>query len=130
VADTRADYSLCGMQDSGYIATAITAASGWSVQAQGLRRVGNLALVHLSVTRTGSAVTVPADGNVANEQVATLPVGFRPVNTYQPLSSSSTGRVTSGAANTDGTVTLAATTPGSNIETGDTISLDGVLFVA
>jgi hypothetical protein len=116
--------------DSGYLTSGITAATGWSIQAQGYRRIGKLMLLHLSATRTGAAITVGTDGDVTNTQVATLPVNYRPVNTYQPLSSSSTGRVTSGYAETGGAVYLASTTPGANIATGDTISLDGFLFVA
>jgi hypothetical protein len=64
------------ISDSGWLTSGITAATGWSITAQSYRRLNGYVCGTLNVTRTGAAISVPATGNIANTDLATLPSGY------------------------------------------------------
>jgi hypothetical protein len=132
VAAAQADIDALqtATEDTGWIAssTGITATTGWSLSMAKYRRIGKVVSIYVQFKRTGAAVTVNADGNIANIQVGTLPAGITP-SSYQSIHSGSTGRVCTGNVSNDAGIYLAAIVPGSNIDTNDEISLGGTYFL-
>lgn len=115
--------------DSGWLTSGITAASGWTVDSQRYRRVGDIIHVYFTFTRTGSAITVPTNGNISNTAIATLPAGFRPVTYGQPLVTGPAGPLVACYANTSGQVDLAAVAPGTDLSTsGQQLSTGGIIL--
>jgi hypothetical protein len=96
-----------GEQASG--TSGITAATGWSVASQTWSRKNGMA---------------PANGNLSNVQVGTLPVGLRPVSKIA-ASSGETGVLSTWVVNTTGTIHIAATTPSQVINTSEQVSVGG-----
>jgi len=103
-------------------------ASGWAFVGGGVtwyRSVGNgLMHMYVEMTRTGAALTVPANGDIGNVLLATAPATILPMDSV-PLHSGSGGRVATGFLGADGGLVLGAVAPGSNIAMGETISLGG-----
>lgn len=57
-----------------------TSLSGWRLDSLEMRRVGNMAQVSVSATRTGGSQTFnAADGGIADQLICKVPVGWRPV---------------------------------------------------
>jgi hypothetical protein len=109
--------------DSGWLSSGITAASGWSIQAQNYRKINGIVSGNLSVTRTGSSITVPASGNIANTNLATLPSGY--YNTEQSTGQVMTlaaGPIINGYVNAEGLIILSTSGGGASIGNGDTFS--------
>lgn len=115
-----------GGYPGGWQTSGITAASGWSVTNQQYSNLGNgLARVYCVAQRTGAALAVTVTGDITNSVIANLPAGWEAA-TYVPLSSGASGRMITGGINSGGTtLTISATTPGSNIATGESIELTG-----
>lgn len=103
-----------------------TAATDWQIDQCLIARTGAMVAVNTVFTRTGAAITVPADGNIANAAVLTLTRPFhRPALNGGALSAYHTGPVCSGFVNTAGVIHLTAVAPGVTIPTGRQLSLYG-----
>lgn len=124
VTDTRADFTLCGMHDTGWMSNQLTTATGWSLQSQSVRRIGNVVYLRLFVQRTGGDITVPTNGNITNTTVATLPTWAVPT-INGALASADAGRMASAVATPAGEVSLAAVAPGGDIVNGESITIGG-----
>lgn len=104
----------------------LVAATGWSVVFAVLANAGNgMATVEATVQRTGTALTVPVNGDIGNQDLATVPDGWH-AHVSAPLSSIATGRVTNGWISNAGVLRLGSLSPGTNIATGDQLNVAGV----
>jgi hypothetical protein len=99
-----------------------TAASGFSLSAFNAWRWGPFIVGLLSVARTGADITPSSSGNIADTVCATLPAGWRPIQTWYGSCGDgiSDGEV---RFNTDGTVDIRSWTPGGLITNGNTIRI-------
>lgn len=107
----------------------VTPATGWGNGTSDylqVMRIGKTIHLRAVITRTGAAITVPADGNISNAGIAIIPPGFRPLTRPSGTNSGRDGRMAVGYVNPDGTLGLSATTPGSNIATNEAISFHGI----
>lgn len=104
----------------------LTAASGWTLLTQlGVIRSGTV-YVRLEFTRTGGTITVPANGNISNIDVATIAAGWQPDATFNVgLAAVGTGPVAVGDVNGGTTIRITAVAPGANIVNTDVLSLAG-----
>jgi hypothetical protein len=137
IADVQASVPLIdsGVQTS--VVDIITAASGWSVTSANLRRIGKIINIQFNVTRTGSAITVPASGNITNTVVGTVVEEWRPWVPHSQigLCSGRTGPMCvysiSGTTDGNGDVTLCAIEAATGtIATNDALSCGGTYFQA
>jgi hypothetical protein len=104
------------------ISAGATAASGYSVTQFNARRVGGVCSFTVEVTRTGTAISVPAGGNIGDQNVATIPAGWRPA--YDVEGSASDGYGDGGVRiATNGVVTLRTWVPGGSIQSGRNIRI-------
>lgn len=103
-----------------------TLASNWTLNELSLRHAGNgMARFYALLTRTGSTLSVPGDGNLTNTDVLTLPAAWAPLET-SPLTTLSAGQGVWGyLQSTSRVVRLVAAAPGSNIASGDQLDLAG-----
>lgn len=107
-----------------------TAGVGWSLVSYQYRRVGpTLASWSVTVSRTGGAISVPADGNIPNQTLGFVTATQRPV-VGSPLTVAGTGRGAFGGIWTSGSIDLTAVAGSLNITTGDQIQLAGFGFMA
>lgn len=102
----------------------LTAASGWSIASFSWRRLSNdLAYMIVHFTRTGAAITVPANGDVANSVMGTLSAAYWPL-VFAGTTSGGVGRVAVGELSpSDGSITLGAVGGSGDIATGDTLQV-------
>jgi hypothetical protein len=119
------------VKDSGNITSGfITAASGWALSGGQIYREKNgIAMVVLSFERTGGSISVPTGGNIVNQSMGTLAVGYRPIVEASGITGP-TGPVASAYINTSGVVVLSAISGGNTIPTGFTIDINGTFIVA
>ncbi|MFJ2892487.1 hypothetical protein ACIO53_41315 [Streptomyces sp. NPDC087305] len=104
------------------ISTGATAASGYGVTAFNARRVGGVCSFTVEVTRTGTAISVPAGGNITDQNVATIPAGWRPA--YDVEGAASDGFGDGGVRiSTAGNVALRTWVPGGSIQSGRNIRI-------
>jgi len=104
----------------------VTALAGWTVTGSFSNLGNGMARVYLDATKTGSALTVTATGDIGNIGMANLPVGWES-EVATPLSTAAFGRMAMGGIGTGSRgITLAAVAPGSNIAVGEIIQLAGV----
>lgn len=114
------------MIDSGSVTNAFTAATGWSITSQTLRRIRGIVYFIVYFTRTGAAITVDSHGDMGNSPIATWDLAKYPILMQSLCSSAGTGPVGAGLCDTTGTLYLAAVGhPSVNIATSDTRSLAG-----
>ncbi|MGR4847919.1 hypothetical protein [Streptomyces sp. LARHCF252] len=75
------------------------------------------------VTRSGSTLTADAAGNLADTLAATLPVGYRPAESF--IASFDKGGTAEGTAtvDTDGTITLKTLSPTATIATSTNVTI-------
>jgi hypothetical protein len=88
-----------------------------------------MAHIYCVVAKTTAVQNVSVTGEFANVTIGNVPTAFLPMDAV-PLTSGGTGRVASGALNTDGSITLAAVAPGAGIVIGEEISLGGAYRLA
>lgn len=96
----------------------LTAATGWSVTTQQGRKKNGQAFLRYTVSRTGAAVSVPSDGDIANQLLATFAAGWVPASGIL-YPAASNALVAAGYVDSTG-VYLAAVAPGITIPTGQT----------
>jgi hypothetical protein len=109
------------------------AGSGWSVAGltTWVKADGSEMQFRITVERTGAAITVSGGGNIADELVATLAARCRGTSSYNLAVGSWGGRLAAARYRPDnGELWLTAVAPGSNIATGETFSLGGVVWLA
>lgn len=107
-----------------YTLDGYTAGTGWMLSSvQGYRR-GWLAFVYIRVTRSGSTISVPVDGNISNQNILTIDdPNFIPIRDRSTVSTAdTTGGVSSYAIDASGTVQLTAVAPGKDITAGQGLS--------
>ena len=93
------------------------AASGWEIVATEARKKAGVVWARLRVKRTGAAVSVPSDGNIVNQLVATFKAGWVPsAGMRYPAAAADTGTVISGYVEAAG-VYISAVPAGSSIPT-------------
>ena len=109
------------------ITTGAVAASGWSLTSFTANYTTTVAWFVVTVERTGGTITVGADGDIGNVNVATLPAAVRGSGSFwQALTSAQTGRLAAGVFKpTSGDVDLCAIAPGVDINNTEIISLGG-----
>jgi hypothetical protein len=110
--------------DSGWLTSGIiTAASGWSIVSYSIRKLNGIVNGVLSVTRTGSAISVPATGNITNTVVATLASDWYASGVQSGMVlTNGTGPLIGGVVSSTGGITITAATSGATIATNDTFS--------
>ncbi|UUN29423.1 hypothetical protein [Streptomyces sp. FIT100] len=98
------------------------ASTGYGVTQFAARRAGGACSFVVEVTRTGTTITSPAGGNIADQLVATIPAGWRPA--YDVEGAASDGYGDGGARiGTNGTVTLRTWSPAGTIQSGRNIRI-------
>jgi hypothetical protein len=128
IDDVTADFDAFIAADSGWIATGMSAGGGWSLTDYRYRRVNNLVFVYVHGTKTGGTISVPANGNIANADIGTLPVGYRPTYT-QGLATGSAGRAAAFSVGSDGKVSITAVAGTGDIEADEEVSASGVFIL-
>ncbi|MFB6618233.1 hypothetical protein ACIGFK_07560 [Streptomyces sp. NPDC085524] len=108
--------------------TGTVVAAGYSFVSYHARRVGGVQSFTVTVNRTGTAITVPADGSFPDSLLVTLPAGWRPVYEMELAASDGFG---SGVAylNPAGQITLRTWTGGGSIQNGRNIRVSGCFVV-
>jgi hypothetical protein len=111
-----------------------TAASGWSVSSSSARAMGKFVMFMASVTRTGAAITVSANGDMPNTTVCTFnPTGFGNGSTgfilAGPIGSGATGRTATYSMNATGVISIVSVGGTGNIATGEDLTIVGSSFM-
>lgn len=108
---------------------AVTGVSGWQITYQNLIIFGeNIGMLHLTLQKTGSALTVPSNGNIGNVTVAQFKAGYEPQGECQ-FGGGDTGRNLSAYGLSDGTIRLASMNNGYDVAVNDSISLIGTFVL-
>lgn len=114
---------------SGPFTPAYSTASGWSTYTVNLTRIGNVATLQGSVTRTGAGLAAGTDGNIANTDIFTLTdPALRPAGPTG-IDSSNTGTLNQFVIFASGLLQVVATPPSAGVGTGDTISFAGTYAI-
>lgn len=95
---------------------------GWSIGTIRLQRARDVISFTVAVTRTGSTIVAATTSDIANVQIGTLLPGWRPA-VGMPMSTTSTGPMTSGYVDTTGVFAVSAIV--SDWTTGQARSLGG-----
>ncbi len=96
---------------------AAQAATGWEIVTLEARKKAGVVWARLRVRRTGGAISVPSDGNIANQLVAKFKAGWVPsAGMRYPAAAGDTGTVISGYVEAAGAY-IAAVPAGSTIPT-------------
>lgn len=104
-----------------------SARSGWKIVGWAVDSRGYIQSLFITFERTGAAIKVPGNGNIANQKVVLLQERFRPTS-YAALSSVGTGRAANGRVASDGEVWLTSVGGSSDIPKGYRFSLAGIVF--
>lgn len=112
------------MNTLGAISPLVVAQTGWSLASGYMRQGPNgTAYVDCTFTLTGAAITVPADGNVANTLIAVLDAAWRPPDNIT-VRSNATGPLNAGHIQAStGNMYLDAIAPGASLATNATVQL-------
>jgi hypothetical protein len=113
--------------DTAWITTGVTTAqTGWTTAGGTARYYIRSGWVYalFYFTRTGGTITVPVDGDVATQNLATFDAtAYLP--TQAIVLNSGSGRLSGGVLASSGLITLTATTPGASIVNTDVVGLTG-----
>lgn len=104
-----------------------TAQSGWKIVGWAVDSRGYIQSLKVTFERTGAAIKVPGNGNIANQKIVKLQERFRPTSDFA-LSSVGTGRAANGKCDSSGMLTLTAVGGTADIPKGYQMSLAGILF--
>ena len=104
---------------------------GWALETERYRQLGAQAHFYLHFRRTGGTISVPNDGNIVNQQIATLTsnVKLPSFSISANLAGRSSGPITQGYISQEGLVMLSAVSPGRNITAGSQYELTGFYWV-
>lgn len=125
---TTLGYNIVAPNDTGWISTAsagvpISILTGWSLTSFNLRRLNGIVNGIITVSRTGAAVTVPATGNITNQDIATLSSGWYNTSSASGMVlTNAAGPLIGGYVQSNGTITISAMSSGATISTGDNFS--------
>jgi hypothetical protein len=105
--------------------------SGWSCTSIYAAVKGGLLQFNAAFERTGATITVPANGDIANVTLGTFPVSLRGgLAARLPVTAGGAGRVASGDyLPTTGELRMTAVSAGSDIATGNSLSLGGLVLL-
>lgn len=106
------------------VGTPFVAAAGWSIASNAGRKKNGLAFVRITANRTGAAITVPGDGNIADTVIATFAAGWAPVD-GMPFPATSEFVADIARIVTTG-LSIVAVAPGLTIPTGRLVSFAAV----
>lgn len=123
--------NLLDLLSSGWTHSAFTAASGWKILYQSTKLSLDTVSSFIQIERTGAAISVPSDGNVANQKIASMNATYRPATLMNSgvLSTASTGRMAVANVHYAGGVELTAVSGGGGtIAKGATFTLQGTWF--
>lgn len=96
----------------------VTAATGWTATSAYVKQGPyGTAYFDLTFTRSGAAITVPTDGNITNQLVATLNSRWNPSQGLTLVNGSTSAPLVTAILGSDGTITLAAVAPGTVLGT-------------
>jgi hypothetical protein len=93
------------------LTTGATALANWSVTYFYARRTRGMAMFNVNVTRTGADITANSTGNITDEPLCTLPIGWRPPINLEAVASDGVGHGAAVVHNT-GDITLRTWSPG------------------
>lgn len=94
--------------------TGFTAASNWTLNTVRYRKIGPLVELYLTITRTTSAITVNASGNISNvAMLSAVPAAIRPTGTASGYTGN-TGRLACATIDSTGAMELSAFAPGAD----------------
>lgn len=121
---------LLKAEDTGWIVSGIGGAwNGPSSYFRYRRRNGQVEVRGRVDRNSDFLYPVPANGNIDNITIATLPPEFAPSHVSASLPSGAAGPNASFAVNTDGTVVLAALAPGVSTARGLILTFSGLYFL-
>lgn len=109
----------------------LTAATGWSFPAGSYnlwRRIGRIVYIKFTVQRTGTAITVPTDGNIANTDVVQVPAEIVPSVT-QGIGAGAGGPLANFNIVNDAMIELSAVAPGTSLATNAQVSCSGSYLI-
>lgn len=109
---------------------AFTVAAGWAIDSQDAFKIGGLADVSVVFHRTGGSITVPANGDIVNQTVATFRTGWAPLR-GRGLTGGGTGAMAQAVvAPGTGLVLASLAVGGTSINSGDSFSSNGRYVLA
>jgi len=122
----RRNVAWPALDETSGLVTGIVA--GWSLTSMYLRRYGlDLCYCDTLWTRTGAAITVGADGDVANIDLGTLAAAYTPPLNV-PMQAHASGGLTQGYMTNAGVVRLTAVAPGRSLATGAQVQLNAGFY--
>jgi len=102
-----------------------TVATGWTLTSLRLQKFGPVVWCNLSLTYNGATVSVPADGNIANQTAGTFDAQYRPIS-YGTMTTTNGGYGAFWYVNASGTTAITALVPGASMTTGTTFVCGGM----
>ena len=122
-------FTALALNDSGLLAGFVTAATGWTVNTNQVRKVGRSVQLYITATRTGATLVSPASGDIGNVDVCTINS-----SAYFPSMPSGASVVVNGfmlgiGIWTDGHVSISSLPPSVNLTTGSIVSISASYFV-
>lgn len=128
----RSVYDRAAQPSPTKVTSGATAGTNWSITNFNAWIIGDWVQFRVTVSRTTSAITQTASGDVANETVATLPASCRGninLNLNCPGNGNS-GRSAGGAFNpSTGAVDVTSLSGTSNLAIGEALTFGGVFLV-
>lgn len=104
----------------GSVGSPFVAASGWTLGQNQGRKKNGMAFTRVQVARSGSAITVPSDGDIATQILATFAAGWAPAaGMLYPAVATSLAHI--GVCDSSG-VQLTAVAPGITLPNGAVVS--------
>jgi len=117
------------IDDSGWLTSGITAASGWSMSSQQYRRLNGYVQGYVTLVRTGATIASTATGNWTNTDLAQLPSGFyNTTGVSGSLLSSAFGGLSGGYIDNTGLLIITAASSGTTLTNGSTYSFTFSVF--
>ncbi len=131
VLKAQADSNTGKLTPGSALTNLFTALTGWAISGQACILIGPWLQFNVNFTRSGADITVPANGDVANANVAQLSSAYTVLNGGAACSSSY-GRGAFGtlAQGNPAVLTLASLAGSGNFVTGAGASLGGIVPVS
>lgn len=107
------------------ISSLYTASTGWTINSQGARKTVNTIFFTVDATYTGANVTVPTNGDISTQQVATTPVTVNRSLIDAGATTTGYGPNCNAMIQTNGNLSIVSMVPGATMNSGDRFSLVG-----
>lgn len=104
--------------------SAITIATGWSLNLARARRWGDFVELFFQTTRTGATIASSTTGDISNVTVGTVLSGWRP-SPAAGMHSAGTGRIAAFGVASDGTISLSSLGGGADVPNGAVLTAHG-----